>query len=63
MLTVVGQTIGLACNSNPTKVVGSKHLLPLLQIMLDGYKKVDPPTRKKLPVQFNVPNLHVKMAY
>jgi len=51
-ITAVGQTIALACDSNPTKVVGSERLLPRLQIMLDGYRKVDPATRKKLPVQF-----------
>ena len=46
----VGQTIALACDSNPTKVVGSKFLISRLQIMLDEYRKVDPATRKKLPV-------------
>jgi hypothetical protein len=59
----VGQTIMLDCDANPTKVVGSKRLLPCLQIMLDGYRKVDPPTRKKLPVQSDVPKLLVKTAY
>jgi hypothetical protein len=48
-ITAVGQTIALACDSNPTKVVGSKCLLPHLQIMLDGYWKVNQATRKKLP--------------
>ncbi len=43
-LMAVGQTFVLACDSNPTKIVGSKHLLPCLQIMLDGYRKVEPPT-------------------
>ncbi len=63
VLTAIGQTITLACDSNPTKVVGSKRLLPYLQIMLDGYKKVDPATRKKLPVQSNIPELLVKIVY
>ena len=62
-ITAVGQTIALACDSNPTKVVGSERLLPRLQIMLDGYRKVDPATRKKLPVQSDVPVLLVEMAY
>ncbi len=35
-LTAVGQTIALACNSNPTKVTGLERLLPRLQILLDG---------------------------
>jgi len=56
-ITAVGQTIALACDSNPTKVVGSECLLPRLKIMLDGYWKVNPATRKKLP------KLLVKMAY
>jgi hypothetical protein len=40
----IGQTIALACDANPIKAVGSKRLLPRLQVMLDGYPKVDPPT-------------------
>jgi hypothetical protein len=55
--------IVLACNSNPTKVTGLEHFLPRLQIMLDGYRKVDPPTKKMLPIQADVPELLVKMAY
>ena len=31
--------------------------------MLDGYRKVDPPTRKKLPVQADVVELLVDAAY
>ncbi len=62
-LTAVGQTLALACDANPTKVMGSKCLLPRLQVMLDGYRKVDPPTRKRLPVQADVPELLVKRAY
>jgi hypothetical protein len=62
-LTAIGQTIVLACKLNPTKIVGSKRLLPRLQIMLDGYRKVDPPTQKKLPVQSDVLKLLVTMAY
>jgi len=48
-IMAVGQTIALACDSNPTKVVGSERLLPRLQIMLDGYRKVGPATRKESP--------------
>jgi hypothetical protein len=62
-LTAIGQTIALACNANPTKISGSKKLLPRLQIMLDGYGKVDPATTKKLPVQLDVPELLVTTAY
>jgi hypothetical protein len=59
----IGQTIALACNSNPTKVTGSERFLPRLQIILDGYRKVDPPTKKMLPVQADVPELLVETAY
>ncbi len=31
--------------------------------MLDGYRKVDPPTKKMLPVQADVPELLVETAY
>jgi hypothetical protein len=62
-ITAVGQTIALACDANPTKVTRSECLLPHIQIMLDSYRKVDPPTRKKLPVQADVPELLVEQAY
>jgi len=62
-LTAIGQTVALACDANPKKVVGSERLLPQLQIMLDGYRKVEPPTRKKLPVQADVVELFVNAAY
>jgi hypothetical protein len=57
------QTIVLACNSNPTKVVGSERLLPRLQIMLDGYWKVDPAMRKEVSVESDIPELLVETAY
>jgi hypothetical protein len=63
VLTAVGQTIALACDANPIKAVGSKRLPPRLQVMLDRYRKVDPPTRKKLPVQADVLELLVDAAY
>ncbi len=62
-LTAVGQTIVLACNDNPTKIKGSDKLLPRLQVMLDGYRKEDPATIKKLPVQSDVPELLVTTVY
>jgi len=31
--------------------------------MLDGYRKVDPATRKKLPVHSDIPELLVETAY
>ncbi len=62
-ITAIGQTIALACNENPTKVTGSDKFLPSLQIMLEGYSKADPPTKKMLPVEADVPELLVKMRY
>ncbi len=62
-LTAIGQTIVLACNDNPTKIKGSDKLLPHLQVVLNGYRKEDPATIKKLPVQSDVPELLVTTAY
>ncbi len=62
-LTAVGQMIVLACNDNPTKVKGSDKLIPRLEVMLDGYRKEDPATIKKLPVQSDVSELLVTTAY
>jgi hypothetical protein len=59
----VGQTIALACNENQTKVLGSKKILPALQILINGYTKANPPTQKKLPVEADVPELLIEMGY
>ncbi len=59
----VGQTIPLASNYNPTKVIGSEKFLPALQIMLDGYSKSDPPTRKMLLIKADVLDLLVEMGH
>ena len=56
-LTSIGQTICLATNKNPTKVEGSDKFLPRISQMLDGFRKDDPPTLKKLPVEVDVPEL------
>lgn len=42
---------------NPTKQTHSDKLIPRLSQMLDGWKKEDPPTIKKLPVEVDVPEL------
>ena len=62
-ISAVGQTITLACNHNSTKVPGSEKFLPALQVMLDGYSKLDPPTGKMLPIEEDVPDLLVEMGY
>jgi hypothetical protein len=55
--------IAMACNDNPTKVGGSEKFLPSLQVMIEAYSKEDPPTRKMLPVEVDVPELLVEMGY
>ena len=62
-ITAVGQTISMAVGDNPTKVLGSDKFLPALQIMIEGYAKDDPPTRKMLPIESDVPELLVELGY
>ena len=62
-ITAIGQTIVLARNVNPTKVMGSDKFLPAIQVVLDGYSKTDPPTNKKLPVEADVPELLIDLGY
>ncbi len=45
----------MACEINPTKIAGSDKLLPRLQQTYDGWRKEDPPTKKMLPVESDVP--------
>ena len=54
-LSAIGTTIALAIGWNPVKVFGSKEFLPRLEVLLDGYRKDDPATKKKAPVEFDVP--------
>ena len=56
-LTAVGQTIALAHEVNPVKLNNSKELVPRLSEMLSGFRKVDPPTMKKMPVEVDIPEL------
>lgn len=53
-ITAVGKACALAHGVNPTKCEGSDKFLPRLQEMLDGWRKVDPPTTKMLPVEADV---------
>ncbi|KAL3793071.1 hypothetical protein HJC23_003079 [Cyclotella cryptica] len=61
-LTAVGQTIALATGYNPVKLAGSDKLIPRVAQMLDGWRKHDPPTAKKLPVEANVPEYLCKLG-
>ena len=54
-ITAIGQTIAMATGINPTKLHGSDKLIPRLTQILDGWKKEDPPTLKKLPVEVDIP--------
>ena len=61
-LTAVGQKIALAHEVNPVKMQNSKDLVPRLSEMLSGFRKEDPATMKKMPVEADVPELLVKMG-
>ncbi len=62
-ITAIGQTITMACNDNPTKVVGLEKFLLALQVMIEAYSKEDPPIKKMLPVEVDMPELLVEMGY
>ncbi len=53
----------MAIGNNPTKAIGSDKFLLALQIMIEGYAKVDPPTHKMLPIESDVPELLIGMGY
>ncbi len=54
-ITATGQTIAMAHRENPTKTLGSERFFPRLQQCIDGYRKQDPLSQKKLPVEADVP--------
>jgi hypothetical protein len=62
-IMAIGQTIKMARNVNPTKVMGSNKFLPAVQVVLDGYGKNNPPTNKKLPVELDILELVVDLGY
>jgi hypothetical protein len=45
-VTTIGQTIKMARNVNPTKMMDSNKFLPAVQVVLDGYGKTNPPMNK-----------------
>jgi hypothetical protein len=45
----------MAHGENPTKTLGSEKFFPCLQQCIDGYRKQDPASHKKLPVEADVP--------
>ena len=48
--------VALAYEGNTTKSQGEKTLVPRLAQMMEGRRKEDPPTKKKLPVGIYVPS-------
>ena len=44
------------------KIVGPDKLLPHFQQVLDGFRKADPTTRRKLPVEADVPEFLVQLG-
>ena len=52
----------MAVGVNPTKEERTGKLIPRLQKMLNGYRKEDSPTLKKLPVEVDVPELMVRRS-
>ncbi len=56
-ITAIGTEISLVTGVNPTKLAYSDKLIPRLAQTFDGWRKDDPPTIKKLPVEADVPEL------
>ncbi len=56
-ITAIGKKISLAKGYNPTKIEHSDRLIPRLAQFMDGARKQDPPTIKKLPVEADIPEL------
>ncbi len=54
-ITAIGKTIALAYKYNPTKVLGSDKFHDRIQGVLDGWKRHNPHSTKKLPVEANIP--------
>jgi hypothetical protein len=61
-ITAIGQTIAMAHRENPTKMLGSEKFFPCFQQCIDGYRKQDPVSQKKLPVEAGVPKYLVECA-
>ena len=61
-ITAVGQTIALAHEENPTKLMGSKDFVSRLAETLTGWRKDNPAIEKKMPVEADVPELLTEQA-
>ena len=61
-LTAVGQAFTVDDRGNPLKPNGSNDYHHPVKVMLDGWKKEDSPTMKKLLIKANIPEYLVQMA-
>ena len=54
--------VDLAYEVNPTKSQDENNLVPRLAHIMEGWRKEDPPTKKKLPVGIDVPEFLAEMG-
>ena len=54
-LSAVGTMVALAYEGNPTMAQGEKYLVPRFAQMMEGWRKEDPPTKKKIPMGIDLP--------
>ncbi len=59
-IMAIGQTIAMVHRENPTKTLGSERFFPCLQQCIDGFRKQDPVSQKKLPVEVDIPKYLVE---
>jgi hypothetical protein len=45
----------MAVGTNPTKVSGGNKFAPRIQQTIDGWRKADPTSKKKMPVEVDIP--------
>ena len=62
VLTAIGQKIEMDSGTNRVKLAGSTDLLLPLQFMVKGWGEKDEPTKKKLPVEADVPDYMAAMG-
>jgi hypothetical protein len=59
-ITAIGQMIAMAHGETPTKTIGSEKFFTQLQQCINGYRKQNPVSQKKLPVEADVPEYLVE---
>ena len=58
----VGTKFDLAYKGNPTKDQCKKILVPRLSQIMEGWRKEDTPTKKKIPVRIDVPEFLAELG-